>query len=264
MQPAPDGIPIAGSDASWLAVDREGQVGWFTIFGAGPTPSRFGVLFEDLAEHERELRRWLITAGSPAERDCVDPAHAAAAGLYALDYDAKTRAYRPTACPQTPIHVESLPEPLRAIAGKTVIRAVFTAEGQISKDAIPMELPDVIVRDLFVPPPGLSELGPPPDRDGVFLGTDLGAHLFALRSGDAVAVAAGDEWLVNSSIDLYARSLVLVGTERAIDHSAISDSESDARIAKLAADLDALDGRAYSAPRSYWAAVVEQLTERLF
>ncbi|WP_028066432.1 SUKH-4 family immunity protein [Solirubrobacter soli] len=75
------------------------------------------------------------------------------------------------------------------------------------------------------------------------IGRDLEADILVLEDGAVVARLEDREWVVNSSVDQYRRSLAAYGR--------------DVPIAALEAELIASDPAAYGHPSSYWQPIIE-------
>ena len=115
-----------------------------------------------------------------------------------------------------------------------------------------MDLPPE-TRDLFYP----SE--PEPVDGGTRIGRDLEADVLVLDSGQVVArLEDGPDYVVNSSLEQFRRSLELVGNAR--DKWAMDpDAEVDGEVAELNDELRGIDQDAFADPNSYWGAIMEQI-----
>lgn len=110
--------PFEGTDHSWLAQDRVGHVGWFTVNADGPVPR--ALHDADLGAHEELLAAWLQARGLPF-RPGPDPEKsmwhdAAAAGIFGYDGSRETLDYALEVRPARPLHHADLPDELRAIS----------------------------------------------------------------------------------------------------------------------------------------------------
>jgi len=91
------------------------------------------------------------------------------------------------------------------------------------------------------------------------IGRDLEADVLLLDSGQVVArVQNGPEYLINTSLERFRRSLELVGTAR--DKWALEpDADTDAEVAELNDELRRIDPEAFAHDSSYWVAIIEQI-----
>src|SRR3954451_18168063 len=113
-------------------------------------------------------------------------------------------------------------------------------------------------RDFFYP------CDPEPVDDGAHaatrIGRDLEADILRLDSGRVVARLDEDhEYLINTSLERYRESLIVVG--RARDELAQQDADetTDAQVDALKAELLRIDPEALADGSSYWASILEQI-----
>jgi hypothetical protein len=95
---------------------------------------------------------------------------------------------------------------------------------------------------------------------GWIVGRDLGADIVILDDNRVVAFSDGGIALVNSSVQQYARTLVVVGDLR--DHLAMYPDDEDA-ISCSEQLVREIDEYSYSAGQ-YWGLIFEQIREQQF
>jgi hypothetical protein len=108
--------PFAGTDLAWLAQDRAGHVGIFTVNDQGAVPAPLHDT--DLDAHETILAAWIRARGLERrpgpDPEAVHPLDAADAGLFVYDASRETCHYELEVRPERPILHADLPEELRA------------------------------------------------------------------------------------------------------------------------------------------------------
>ena len=148
---APDDEPFF--DLDWFALDAQGAVGHFTTGGCGGLPRSVAASREDL-DRLRDYFLSLPETGAailnpnrasslPLFRPrAPDPAAqlrpwtaTAARGLYAYDYvedrRRRPRPYAQVARPELPLHADELPDEIRSILERTVLRDVVFASDDV-------------------------------------------------------------------------------------------------------------------------------------
>ena len=106
-----------GTDYSWLAVDGQGYVGWFTLNSSGPVPNALAFDADRLIQHEARLGDWIRSTGREFEMGKGDSMwrDAAATGVFAFDFDDAKQRYRVVAAPRSPVLLEATPRPVREL-----------------------------------------------------------------------------------------------------------------------------------------------------
>jgi hypothetical protein len=105
-----------GTDHSWLAVDADGSIGWFTVNGSGPVPETVRSQPDELLGHEERLARWVRASGRAFEFGAGDSMwrDAAAIGIYPFDFDDVSQRYTLVARPRDAVRITDAPVEIRS------------------------------------------------------------------------------------------------------------------------------------------------------
>jgi hypothetical protein len=116
-----------GTDYSWLALDRHGLVGWFSLNNSGPVPQRLCEDPDGMLEHEVRLGEWVKSTGRPFQFGAGDSMwrDAAAVGVFPFDFDDKAQKYRVVAMPTSPVRPDDMPSNLRDLLVVQLATAEF-------------------------------------------------------------------------------------------------------------------------------------------
>ena len=122
---------LDGIDASWLAIDAQGQVAVFTTGGEGPIPETALASVEtgeELIQLLPEVSGHELFTSVPRQADFV---YFAKRGLFAYDWSDVHRvaskamgAYELQALPTSPRHISQLPASVQVLAGATQLAGV--------------------------------------------------------------------------------------------------------------------------------------------
>jgi hypothetical protein len=116
-------LEMHGSEYDWIALDRDGFVGFFSTAGGGYAPEAF---LEDVDAFDRAIAAMLRRPASTAARSCVsvpneagnDWRFMAERGVFGFDADLHGGPYRRVAVPERAIRVDELPEDVGRVAGR--------------------------------------------------------------------------------------------------------------------------------------------------
>jgi hypothetical protein len=125
------------SDESWLAVDADGFVGWFTVNGAGAILTRSGVAPAEVLAAEFPLTEWARSQGQPFVFGHGEQwREIANVGLFAFDHDAAVGGYTLLERPVTPEPLGHLPEAIAQLAALTTFRSIRFATTPVITTAL--------------------------------------------------------------------------------------------------------------------------------